>query len=234
MFLPFYDSNPRRNITVQAVTLTLIAANIAAFVVWQGMALDFADFRLALIPITFQELQVRPPELIYVPEELTVVSYAFLHAGWLHLAGNMLFLWVFGDNVEDAMGHAKFLLFYLACGIAGGLAYVYFTPDPSAPLVGASGATSGIVAAYLLLHPRVRVWVLATLIIKVPLPLPAFVVLGAYVLFNLAMVLSGDAGSTTAWWAHVGGLVAGAALTPLLKHRHVPLFDRGLQVPDRT
>ena len=231
MFLPFYDTNPRRHIVVQAVTVALIAANVGAFLLWQGMALDVADFRLALIPVTFQELAVRPPELLYVPEEVTLLSYAFLHAGWLHLAGNMLFLWVFGDNVEDAMGHVKFLLFYLACGAAGGLAYAYLTPDPSSPLVGASGATSGVVAAYLMLHPRVRVWVLATLVVKVPLPLPAFVVLGAYVAFNLIMVLGGDAGSTTAWWAHVGGLAAGAALTPLLKHRHVRLFDRNLGVP---
>ncbi|MBV6657733.1 MAG: rhomboid family intramembrane serine protease [Devosiaceae bacterium] len=231
MFLPFYDSNPKQNITIQGVTIGLIVFTVLAFVLFQGMQLGFADFRLALIPITYQELQVRPEEIIFVPEEVTLVSYAFLHAGWIHLAGNMLFLWVFGDNVEDAMGHIKFLIFYLLCAMAGGLAYVYFTGDPSAPLVGASGATSGVVAAYLLLHPKVKVWVLATLIIKFPVQLPAYVVLGVYVAFNLFMVLSGENGSTTAWWAHVGGLAAGAALTPLLKHRHVPLFDRGLAPP---
>ncbi|MEM1289696.1 MAG: rhomboid family intramembrane serine protease [Pseudomonadota bacterium] len=231
MFLPFYDTNPKRNITVQAVTVGLIAANLAAFALWQGTVLDYPDFRLALIPVTFQEIQVRPEDLMYVPEEITLLSHTFLHAGWLHLAGNMLFLWVFGDNVEDAMGHAKFLLFYLICGIAGGLAYVFMTGDPSAPLVGASGATSGVVAAYLMLHPKVKVWVLVTLVIKFPFQFPAWVVLGAYVLFNVAMVLGGESGSQTAWWAHLGGLAAGAALTPILKHRHVPLFDRGLQPP---
>jgi membrane associated rhomboid family serine protease len=232
MFLPFFDSTPRTHIKLQAVTLALIAANIAAFALFQGMALDYPDFRLALIPITFFETQVRPPDLIYVPEEITALSYMFLHGSWLHLAGNMLFLWVFGDNVEDAMGHVKFLLFYLLCGLAGGLAYALMTPDPSSPLVGASAATSGVVAAYLMLHPRVKVWVLTMLIIKFPLRLPAWIVLGTYVAWNLFMALAGEAGSTTAWWAHIGGLVAGAALTPLFKRRNVPLFDRGLEVPE--
>jgi membrane associated rhomboid family serine protease len=123
------------------------------------------------------------------PEETTLLSYAFLHGSWLHLAGNMLFLWVFGDNVEDAMGHVKFLIFFVLCGIAGGLAYAVMTPDPSAPLVGASGATSGVVAAYLMLHPKVKVWVLVTLLIKFPFQLPAWIVLGAYVVWNVFMVL---------------------------------------------
>ncbi len=228
MFLPFFDSNPKQRITVQAVTIGLIVLNVGVFLIFQGTVMDYPDFRLALIPITLFAEQTRPADLIFVPEEITVLSYSFLHGGWIHLAGNMLFLWVFGDNVEDAMGHVKFLIFFLFCGIAGGLAYAIMTPDPSAPLVGASGATSGVVAAYLMLHPRVKVWVLVTLLIKFPFQLPAYIVLGAYVIWNVAMVLSGENGSNTAWWAHIGGLVAGAAMTPLFKHRDVKLFDQGL------
>jgi membrane associated rhomboid family serine protease len=228
MFLPFFDSNPKQRITVQAVTIGLIVLNVAMFLIFQGTVMDYPDFRLALIPITLFAEQTRPADLIFVPEEITVLSYSFLHGGWIHLAGNMLFLWVFGDNVEDAMGHLKFLIFFLLCGIAGGLAYAIMTPDPSAPLVGASGATSGVVAAYLMLHPRVKVWVLVTLLIKFPFQLPAYIVLGAYVIWNVAMVLSGENGSNTAWWAHIGGLVAGAAMTPLFKHRDVKLFDQDL------
>ena len=228
MFLPFYDSNPKQRIFLQVVTVGLIVINILMFVVFQGAVFDIADFRLALIPVTFFAEQVRPPSLIFVPEEITLLSYMFLHGSWIHLAGNMLFLWVFGDNVEDAMGHVKFLMFYLLCGVAGGLTYAVATSSPDAALVGASGATSGVVAAYLMLHPRVKVWVLATLLIKFPLPLPAWIVLGAYVIWNVVMVLLGNSNSSTAWWAHVGGLVAGAALTPLLKHRNVKLFDRDL------
>ena len=95
-----------------------------------------------------------------IPEPLTLISYQFLHGDFLHLLGNMLFLWVFGDNVEDALGHVKFLIFYLLCGIAGGLAHVWLTADPSAPLIGASAAIAGVVGAYLVLHPNVNVWVL--------------------------------------------------------------------------
>lgn len=231
MFLPFFDSNPKERITVQAVTVGLIVINVAMFLVFQGAVVDYPDYRLALIPVTLFAEQTRPTDLIFVPEEITVLSYAFLHGSWLHLAGNMLFLWVFGDNVEDAMGHVKFLIFFILCGIAGGLAYAIMTPDPSAPLVGASGATSGVVAAYLMLHPKVKVWVLVTLVIKFPFQLPAWIVLGAYVVWNVIMVLGDTAVSQTAWWAHIGGLVAGAALTPLFKHRDVKLFDRDLPTP---
>jgi membrane associated rhomboid family serine protease len=231
MFLPFFDSNPKKHITVQAVTVGLIVLNVAMFLVFQGAVADYPDYRLALIPVTLFAEQARPADLIAVPEELTLLSYAFLHGSWLHLAGNMLFLWVFGDNVEDAMGHVKFLIFFILCGIAGGLAYAVMTPDPSAPLVGASGATSGVVAAYLMLHPKVKVWVLVTLLIKFPFQLPAWIVLGAYVVWNVFMVLGDTAVSQTAWWAHIGGLVAGAILTPLFKHRDVKLFDRDLPNP---
>jgi membrane associated rhomboid family serine protease len=231
MFLPFFDSNPKKRITVQAVTVALIVLNVAMFLVFQGAVADYPDYRLALIPVTLFAEQARPADLILIPEETTLLSYAFLHGSWLHLAGNMLFLWVFGDNVEDAMGHVKFLIFFILCGIAGGLAYAVMTPDPSAPLVGASGATSGVVAAYLMLHPKVKVWVLVTLLIKFPFQLPAWIVLGAYVVWNVFMVLGDTAVSQTAWWAHIGGLVAGAILTPLFKHRDVKLFDRDLPDP---
>ncbi|MFN3226241.1 MAG: rhomboid family intramembrane serine protease [Hyphomicrobiales bacterium] len=231
MFLPFFDSNPKKRITVQAVTVALIVLNVAMFLVFQGAVADYPDYRLALIPVTLFAEQARPADLILIPEETTLLSYAFLHGSWLHLAGNMLFLWVFGDNVEDAMGHVKFLIFFILCGIAGGLAYAVMTPDPSAPLVGASGATSGVVAAYLMLHPKVKVWVLVTLLIKFPFQLPAWIVLGAYVVWNVFMVLDDTAVSQTAWWAHIGGLVAGAILTPLFKHRDVKLFDRDLPDP---
>lgn len=231
MFLPFFDSNPKKRITVQAVTVALIVLNVAMFLVFQGAVADYPDYRLALIPVTLFAEQARPTDLILIPEETTLLSYAFLHGSWLHLAGNMLFLWVFGDNVEDAMGHVKFLIFFVLCGIAGGLAYAVMTPDPSAPLVGASGATSGVVAAYLMLHPKVKVWVLVTLLIKFPFQLPAWIVLGAYVVWNVFMVLGDTAVSQTAWWAHIGGLVAGAILTPLFKHRDVKLFDRDLPDP---
>lgn len=137
----------------------------------------------------------------------------------------MLFLWVFGDNVEDAMGHWRFLVFYVLCGICGGLAFALLGPaDSQAPLVGASGAISGVVVAYLILYPRVRVWVL--LFWRIPLPLNAAWCLGGWVLYQVFQLFFSQA-SNVAWLAHVGGMAAGAVFVILLKRREVPLFGGG-------
>ena len=127
-------------------------------------------FDTSLLPISTEP--VGPA----VPERLTLLSYMFFHGDILHLAGNMLFLWVFGDNVEDAMGHIKFLIFYLACGVIAGLVHAWVVPTSDAPLIGASGAVAGVIAAYLMLHPRVRVWVLA--LKAIPLRISAAFALG--------------------------------------------------------
>jgi membrane associated rhomboid family serine protease len=160
-----------------------------------------------------------------VPEGLTLVTYQFLHSDILHLLSNMLFLWVFGDNVEDAMGHLKFIVFYLACGVAGGLAHAWMLPGSSLPLIGASGAVAGVIAAYLILHPRVRVWVLAFRLI--PLRISAAWVLGVWAATQIVMVALAPF-DQVAWWAHVGGMAAGAVLIVFLRRPGVALFDRGL------
>jgi membrane associated rhomboid family serine protease len=142
----------------------------------------------------------------------------------------MLYLWVFGDNVEDAMGHFKYLLFYLACGIFGGLMHAWMDPASQIPLIGASGAVAGVIAAYLVLHPRVRVWVLA--LKAIPLRISAFFALGIWIAIQIVMVIvarmNPEAMGPTAWWAHIGGLIAGAVLVVFLRRPGVPLFDRGL------
>jgi membrane associated rhomboid family serine protease len=140
----------------------------------------------------------------------------------------MLFLWVFGDNVEDAVGHIKFLIFYFACGIFAALVHAYAvagTPMAGVPLIGASGAVAGVIAAYLMLHPRVRVWVLAFKVI--PMQISAAIVLGLWAVTQLVMAIIPQVGPV-AWWAHIGGLVAGAVLILFFKRPDVPLFDRGL------
>jgi membrane associated rhomboid family serine protease len=165
---------------------------------------------------------------VQVPELVTLFTYQFVHGDILHLLSNMLFLWVFGDNVEDAMGHIKFLAFYLLSGVAGGLVHAGLSPSSAIPLIGASGAVSGVIAAYLMLHPRVRVWVLAFRII--PLRVPAVVVLGVWAVTQFVMVfLAPPGGSGVAWWAHIGGMGAGAILVLFLRRPGVELFDRGLQ-----
>ncbi|WP_106754496.1 rhomboid family intramembrane serine protease [Pannonibacter carbonis] len=229
MFIPLHDHNPLRHVLRPYVTWGLILANVLAFVVLQGAglgeAVEAGAFSFGLIPSVLFDIRDLSPELIVVPEQATLVTYSFLHADIWHLGGNMLFLWVFGDNVEDALGHVKFLLFYLLSAAAGGLAYALLSPNSDMPLIGASGAVSGIVAAYVMLHPRVRVWVLV--LGRIPLPIPALWALGAWIglqFFNL--VTDGD--SQVAWSAHVGGIVAGAVLVMVLRRRGVPLFDKGL------
>jgi len=225
MFIPVFDINERQNIPLHYATLGLIAANVLVFVLQVTLLGDMTEVGLMLIPATFTGDLLRPEEIAVVPEWATIVTSAFLHADFWHLFGNMLFLWVFGDNVEDALGHIRFVVFYLLCAMAGGVAHILWDPVSQAPLLGASGGVAGIVAAYLVLHPRVRVWVLV--LGKIPLRLPAFWIIGAWIVFQVAWALiEGDI--AVAWWAHVGGIVAGVVLVLILRKPGTPLLDRGL------
>ncbi|MBC7337746.1 MAG: rhomboid family intramembrane serine protease, partial [Clostridia bacterium] len=134
----------------------------------------------------------------------------------------------FGDNVEDALGHIRFLIFYLACAAAGALFHALVAPLSQAPLIGASGAVSGVVAAYLMLHPKVRIWVLV--LFRFPLPLPAFVPLAFWIGQQFFMLLA-DGETNVSWGAHVGGILAGAILVLFMRRRGVPLFDRTIVTP---
>ncbi len=230
MFLPIKDTNPLREIPLQYVTIGLIALNVLLFL-WTAVLPDHvfaASF--AVVPVEFfADVGIISSSFdqIYdqagIPEFATLITYQFLHGDVLHLVGNMLFLWVFGDNVEDALGHVRFLVFYLACGIVGGLAHLAMTEQPGVPLIGASGAISGVVAAYLLLHPKVNLWVLVLRVI--PLQVKALWALGAWIAMQFVMVLTPSIGPT-AWWSHVGGLVAGAVLVVLMRRPGVKLFDQ--------
>lgn len=231
MFIPVYDQNPLRSIHFQAVTVSLIAINIAVFIL-QVTALPVqVVLGFALVPADLVGMGAAVPGAapsvgeIAIPERLTLLSYMFFHGDILHLAGNMLFLWVFGDNVEDALGHFRFLIFYLACGVAGGLAHALMMPNSELPLIGASGAVAGVIAAYLMLHPRVRIWVLVMRFI--PIRISAAFALGAWVVTQLVMAVLPQVGPV-AWWAHVGGLAAGAVLVIFMRRSGVPLFDRGI------
>jgi membrane associated rhomboid family serine protease len=231
VFIPLSDDNPLRSIRFQWVTVGLIAANVLVFV-WQmsaGGTMMAASF--AVVPAQLFQVHIFggyapiPNELLHVPECLTLITYQFLHGDIIHLASNMIFLWVFGDNVEDAMGHLKYLVFYLVCGIAAGFTHAWMLPASQLPLIGASGAVAGVIAAYLILHPRVLVWVLAFRII--PLHISAAWVLGFWVVTQFAMVLINQA-DQVAWWAHIGGMAAGAILILFMRRPGVPLFDRWL------
>jgi len=230
MFLPLYDGHPIKHVSLHWVTLALIGLNIVVF----GLNYPFlpADgsagslsIGLGHVPSVSNDVRSLPVEYQYFPDSvyfLTAITYAFIHADIWHLGGNMLFLWVFGDNVEDAMGHIKYLLFYLIAAIGAAWFHVLVFPDSDAPLIGASGAAAAIVAAYLMLHPKVKIWGLV--LGRIPLRLPAIWLLGAWVLFQLFMFLTDDSGNIS-WAANVGGILIGVLLVGVFKRRDVRLFD---------
>ena len=210
---PLRDENPSQSAPI--VTRALIALNAAAFIyeLVLGPELKSFMFAWAMVPARLT-LALRYGEEPIVRPALTLVTSMFLHGGWLHLIGNMWFLWIFGDNVEDRLGRGKFLLFYLAAGIVAALLQYSLMPASQLPTVGASGAIAGVLGGYLVAFPRARV---VTLVPLFPffqvMALPAVVVLGFWFViqfFNGALSLGfGGAGGGVAWWAHVGGFAFG-------------------------
>jgi membrane associated rhomboid family serine protease len=231
MFIPLHDANRLRHIRLQYVTIGLIIANVLMFV---GTVLGVSEeaawadaLGLGYIPAVINDFAELPQNHVLVPENFTYITYAFLHADLFHLGGNMLFLWVFGDNVEDAFGHIKFLIFYLLCAAAGAFLHGVILPDSQSPLIGASGAVAGVVTAYLILHPKVKLWVLV--VMRIPLRIPAWIPLLLWVGIQFAMLfVQSDDGIS--WPAHVGGIIAGAILVLFFRRRGQPLFDRNLEV----
>jgi membrane associated rhomboid family serine protease len=211
---PIRDHNPSGN--TPFVTYTLIATNIAVFLAyWFGLQSEYA------LNEFFYQWGVVPQFVTSGHNLPTLITHMFLHGGWMHLAGNMLFLWIFGDNLEDLMGPVKFLLFYVAAGLAAAGLQIAADPFGQIPMVGASGAIAGVLGGYLLLFPRARVDVLIILIIIFRVfPIPAWIMLGLW--FGI-QVFSGATtpsdGGGVAYWAHAGGFVAGLLLS-------VPLWRR--------
>jgi membrane associated rhomboid family serine protease len=224
--IPVYDENGNDGGIRPWVTWLLFVINVLAFsFLWllspEDLQLIAFNFGAVAAFIT-QSVAVDDLDLL-MPPVATLATYTFVHGNWFHLAGNMIFLWVFGDNVEAAMGHFRFLVFYLLCGIAGGLAYVASEPTSVAPLIGASGAIAGILAAYLMLYPWAHVIVLVFGVMT--LRLHAYWLLGVWIawqVLNVMLLSSTD----VSYWSHVGGLMAGAALVVVLRRPSVELFQR--------
>lgn len=225
MFLPLKDHNPLRIIPFQVVTVSIIVACVGVFVWQASLSEDASDVFIlgyGAIPAVLFEVRALSPELIRVPAEATLITSMFLHGSWWHLIGNMLYLWVFGDNIEDSMGHRRFVAFYLITGIVAALIHAVMDPESATPMVGASGAISGVMGAYLVLHPRVKV--LALIFNRIPVRLPAYVLLVGWIVFQLFNAYG--SGGSTAWWAHIGGFFAGVVLIVPFRYKTVPLFDR--------
>jgi membrane associated rhomboid family serine protease len=228
MFVPLHDDTPLRVIRFQWMTGGLLLLNLLTFVFTHYMVGGDAElaalYFYGVIPVELIDYAT-PPGPTPIPEPLTIITYQFLHAGWLHLIANMLFLWVFADNIEDAFGPLPFLFFYLACGIGAALVHAVLAPHSNAPLVGASGAVGGVMAAYMLLYPRARVWIL--LFMRLPLRIPAAYVLGGWLALQFVMLfLAPTEEIMVAWWAHIGGFATGFVLTLLLRARFLMRMAR--------
>ena len=211
-FLPLFDDNPPGRVPV--VNWLIMAACVAVFL--YQVSLTGGDGRRFVL-----EFGAVPGRIAGGEGLATLVTTAFLHGGWLHLGGNMLYLWIFGDNVEDRMGHLRFILFYLLCAVAATASHVAIDPASATPLVGASGAIAGVLGAYLVLHPRAKVRVLLVILVFIRwIRMPAFVVIAVWVLMQLvAAPASIGAEGGTAYFAHLGGFAAGLVLAPLLAAR---------------
>lgn len=226
--IPLHDDNPTR--LTPATTIALIAACSVVWL-WQFSQPPAAQqqtiYALGLIPAVLLGESALPPDLAWVPSHFTLFSSMFLHGGWMHLIGNMLYLWIFGNNVEDAMGHLRFLVFYLLCGVAAALAQTASDPSSTVPMVGASGAIGGVLGAYLILHPQARVLVLIPLGFFTRLIyVPAFLVLGLWFVLQFLAAPMQQEGGGVAYWAHIGGFVAGLVLIFPFRRRGVVLLDR--------
>jgi len=222
MFIPLKDLNPSR--TYPFVNITLILCNIAVFIYQLSLQMTLSQPAFAAVLLPYSTVPARFLSFFaghadFQVAFLPLVTSMFLHAGFLHIAGNMLFLWIFGDNVEDFFGHFTYLFFYLVCGIGAGLLHVLFNLHSNIPAVGASGAISGVMGAYILLYPRARI---LTLVFIFPLPVPAFVFLGLwYVMQFLSGIstLGTKISGGVAVWAHIGGFLLGMLLTLLARRR---------------
>ena len=221
MVMPLYDEGPTGRTARPYATYGLIILNVAVFLGELPLSAETDNVLVAAFGMMPGLVTGRLDDVAAIPPLLTLVTYQFLHNDIFHIFSNMLFLWIFGDNIEDTMGALRFAAFYLACGAAGALAQIIVDPESTAVLIGASGSVSGVVAAYLMVRPCARVTVFFFVTVA---RLHAFWVLGAFVLLQLINLLI-SAGDNNAYWAHIGGLLGGALLFPLLRYRHVALFQ---------
>jgi membrane associated rhomboid family serine protease len=224
-FLPLYDDNPIGR--TPFVTCALIGLCILVFL-WQlGENADTVAYSYGMIPAVVFGSARLPSNLDVVPPWATIFTSMFLHSGWLHIGGNMLFLWIFGNNAEDVLGHARYLLLYLLSGVAAAMGQALSDPASTVPMLGASGAIAGVLGAYLVIYPnaKVHVFVLIIIIVRI-VTVPASILLGLWFAAQLFSGLLAEGGSPggVAFWAHVGGFVAGIVLLLLIRPRGLEIW----------
>ena len=219
MVIPLYDRDPTRFKVLPYVTWSLIALNVVVFLV--ELATGGGEFLMMSYGAVPAAVLGHAPNASPIPAWATLVTSMFLHNGWLHVGGNMLYLFVFGDDIEEAMGWWRFLIFYVACGILAALAYVVTNLDNDGPMIGASGAIAGVLAAYLMLRPCAKLWVL---LFFRPVRIAAYWAIGGWVALQLFDIAS-NSDDGVAYAAHIGGLAAGAVLFFAMRPKDVELFE---------
>lgn len=232
MFLPIGDDIEREAAPFQFLTILLVFASVAAFGWELSLPAETAWEQIVpftMIPALVSGHQQMPLQMMTIPAEFTVVTSMFLHADWGHLIGNMVFLWVFGSSVEEATGHFRFVLLYLLCGLAASFGHVMLDPASPIPTLGASGAISGIMGAYLLVYPFNRIKVLMMLPTFVVIRVPALLWIGGWIVWQCVEIWTAAAapqgeGGGVAWTAHVAGFVAGMFLIAFLRRSGVKLM----------
>jgi len=220
MFIPLKDDNP--TLKFPYITIFLIVINVIVFI-YQfslGIGAERFIFRMGAVPYEITHFTDRPPYSPF-PVQLSIFTSMFIHGDILHLLGNMLYLWIFGNNIEDSVGHFRFVIFYLLCGTAASFTHIILNINSLIPMVGASGAIAGILGAYLMLYPRARVLVLIWLLFFIrTVWIPSIIVLGLW--FILQIYSAGLEGSGVAWFAHIGGFAAGFIL--------IKFFEKGKKI----
>lgn len=227
--IPLHDDNPTERFPF--VTILFIVMCVAVFLYQNSLSEKLGEvfvFQYGAIPaVVFGSASLPEDISISFPASMTLLSSMFLHGGWMHLLGNMLYLWIFGNNIEDAMGHAKYVAFYLLCGVLAALSHALTDPASHIPMVGASGAISAVLGAYLLLFPRAHVLVFLPGVGMTRVA--AGIVLGMWFVTQLISggMSVGATGGGVAFFAHIGGFVAGMALVGVFKRPEVPFFAPG-------
>ena len=224
--IPLHDDNPTR--ITPFVTIGLIAISCTVFFYQLTLGSQGGQvfiYRYGAIPSVIFGHESLPRELLPIPASVSLISSMFLHGGFLHLIGNMLYLWIFGNNIEDAMGHGRFILFYLVCGLIAAMSHALMDAQSVIPMIGASGAISGVLGAYLLLYPRAQVLVLIPIWIFIRMMyIPAGFVLGLWFVYQF-LGLSSPGGGGVAWFAHLGGFIAGMVLIGFFKDSSIRFFN---------
>lgn len=233
MIIPVGDEIERKATIFQFATLFIVAACLGVWG-WQinlppGQA-ENVFYTHGLVPAFLFGYRFPPDEIGAIPPALTLLTSMFMHGGWSHIIGNMVYLWVFGSSLEEACGHVRFVIFYLLCGLGAGLGQAFVDPASTVPMIGASGAISGLLAGYMLVYPYNRVKLLVLLVGFVRIRLPALVVIGLWILYQMYEMFAAAAAPQpqaggVAWTAHVGGFATGAVLIFLLRRPGVKLMQ---------